>query len=58
MGSLVAACRIWFPEQGLDLGPLHWKRGFLATGPPGKSQPLLLDAEVLGLLDSVTYVGD
>ena len=37
-GSLVVA---WgesqFPGQGLNLGPLHWERGVLATGPPGKS---------------------
>ena len=45
--SLVAACGIRFPEQGLDLGPLHWERGFSAAGPPGRSQPLLLAAEVL-----------
>lgn len=24
-GSLVAACGILFPDQGLNLGPLHWK---------------------------------
>ena len=36
-GSLVAACGIWFPDQGSNLGPLHWERGVLATGPPGKS---------------------
>ena len=42
-GSLVVA---WgesqFPGQGLNLGPLHWERGVLATGPPGKSCSLLL----------------
>ena len=26
----------WFPEQGLNLCPLHWERGVLTTGPPGK----------------------
>ena len=31
---LVTACRIKFPDQGLNLGPLHWKLGVLATGPP------------------------
>ena len=25
------------PDQGSDPGPLHWERGVLATGPPGKS---------------------
>ena len=36
-GSLVLACRIQFPDQGWNLGPLHWERGVPATGPPGKS---------------------
>ena len=27
----------WFPDQGWDPGPLHWKHGVLATGPPGES---------------------
>lgn len=31
------ACRILFPKQGLNLGPLHWKCGVLTTTPPGKS---------------------
>ena len=26
-----------FPDQGLNLCPLQWKRGVLTTGPPGKS---------------------
>ena len=30
---LVVTCGIQFP----DLGPQHWERGVLATGPPGKS---------------------
>ena len=29
-----------FPDQGSNLHPLHWKRGVLTTGPPGKSQSL------------------
>ena len=29
------------PDQGLNLGPLHWERGVLATGPPGKSLEFL-----------------
>ena len=33
---LAAACGIWFPDQGLNPGPLHWKLGVSATGPPGK----------------------
>ena len=34
---LVAAPGIYFPYQGMNPGPLHWKRGVLATGPPEKS---------------------
>ena len=30
--------RIYLLDQGLDLGPLYWECGVLATGPPGKSQ--------------------
>ena len=53
VGSLVVACRLlscsmWtsqqphacgnqFPDQGLNLGPLHWECVVLPTGPPGKS---------------------
>ena len=37
---LVVACRIQFPDQGLNPGTLHWKHRVLATGLPGKS-PLL-----------------
>ena len=34
---LVAACGIWFPDQGSNLGPLRWEHGVKGTGPPGKS---------------------
>ena len=34
---LVAACGIYFLDQGSNLGPLHWELGVLATGPSGKS---------------------
>ena len=27
----------WFPDQGLNPSPLHWKWGVLITGPPEKS---------------------
>ena len=33
--ALVAACGIQFPDQGLNLGPLHRALGVLATGPVG-----------------------
>ena len=31
------ACGIQFPDQGLNLGSLHWECGVLTTAPPGKS---------------------
>ena len=33
----VWACGIYFPDQGSNPGPLHWKHGVLITGPPEKS---------------------
>ena len=33
----VGAWKIWFSDQGLNLGPQHWEHGVLATGPPKKS---------------------
>ena len=32
MAFIVAACGIWPPEQGSNLGPLHWECGVLAKG--------------------------
>ena len=32
---LVSSHVIQFPDQGSNLGPLHWEEGVLATGPPG-----------------------
>ena len=37
VGSLVVACGIQFPDQGLNRGPLHWEYEVLAPGPPEKS---------------------
>ena len=34
---LIVACGLWFPDQILNLGPLCWECGVLATGPSGKS---------------------
>ena len=31
------ACGIYFPDQGWNLGLLHWECRVQATGPPGKS---------------------
>ena len=31
------ACGIQFPDQGSNLGPLHWEHGVLSTASPGKS---------------------
>ena len=39
---LVVLCGISFPDQGLNLGPLGWKHGVLATGPPGKSLSMVM----------------
>ena len=39
---LVAACRIQFPDRGLNPEPLHWELGVLATGPPRKPQGQLI----------------
>ena len=38
MGSLVAACGTYFPDQGCNSGPLHWEQDVSATGPLGKFQ--------------------
>ena len=34
---LVAAYGLKFPDQELNLGPLHWEHGVPASGPPGTS---------------------
>ena len=44
-GDLKARMLKWFailPDQGSNLGPLHWELRVLATGPPGKSLPVSL----------------
>ena len=33
---LVAPCEIWFPDQELNPGPLHWEYRVLVTGSPGE----------------------
>ena len=38
------------PDQGLNLGSLHWEHGVLATGPPGKSF-LLLHFNLINLIN-------
>ena len=40
--QLVAECRIQFPDQGSNPGPLHWEHGVLTTGPPGKAPFFIL----------------
>ena len=38
LAAPVLTCSLWdlmFPDQGSNLGPLHWQQGVLATGPPG-----------------------
>ena len=48
-----SAHSLWdsFPNQGLNLCSLHWKRGTLTTGPPGKSLVVVL--EMLKFLGSL-----
>ena len=41
---LVAAYGIQFPDQESNLGPLPWELRVLATGPPGKSLCVILNA--------------
>ena len=41
-GLLVVACGIQFPDQGSNLGPLHWEHRVLTTGPPRKSLIVVL----------------
>ena len=36
----------YFPNQGLNLHPLHWKHGVLTTGLPGKSLPLFFQSHL------------
>ena len=36
-GSLNYTFGVKFPDRGLNLGPLHWEYGVLATGPLGKT---------------------
>ena len=46
---LVMTCRIKFPDQGSNLGPLPWELGILTTGPPEKSLPPLMKIYVTAL---------
>ena len=41
------ACGIYFPDQGSNLGPLHWEHEVSATGPPGKSPAFLFSPPLL-----------
>ena len=43
---------IWLPDQGLNLGPLHWELGILATGPEGKFPSFLLSFFLLSAFKS------
>ena len=38
---LVVAFGIYFPDRGLNLGPVPWERGVFTTGPPEKSLVML-----------------
>ena len=39
----IAACGMWFPDQGSNPGPLHWEHAVLATGLPVKPHALLVE---------------
>ena len=55
--DLVAAC-VMFPEQELNPGPLPWKHGVLATGPPGKSPHIFTSSPWLLLRDCAVEDGE
>ena len=47
---LVAACGIYFPDEGSNPGPLHWEHGVLTAGPPRKSQESIYSTSHFPLL--------
>ena len=47
---LRVSCGIQFPDQGLNLSPLHREHGVLSTGPPGRS-PKCRELVCIALLD-------
>ena len=53
---LVVVCGIWFPDQGSNLGPLHWEHGVLAIASPGKSLECLTYRMALHLISWVVVV--
>ena len=42
LAILAMACGIEFPDQGWNLGPLHWECKAFATGPPGMSLSIFI----------------
>ena len=52
----VAACGIWFPDQGPNLAPLQWEHGILATGPLGTSHSTPLEICTVVFLVFLTCV--
>ena len=40
---LVEICGICFPDQGSNLGLLHWEHRIVGPGPPGKSLDGIVD---------------
>ena len=43
---LVVACGLKSPDQGLNLGPLHWEHGVLATGLPSQDNYLFIEQTI------------
>ena len=46
-------CGIEFPDQGVNLDPLHWECRVLATGPSGKS--LAVDFIIYAMYITVSF---
>ena len=58
--NLVVACGIYFPDQGSNLGLLHWEHRVLGTGLPGKSLDGIVDGskQILGRKPDRAKKGD
>ena len=42
--TVCVACEVLFPDQGSNLGTLHWEHGMLVTGPAGKSCSIIMQS--------------
>ena len=55
---LVAACGIYFPDQGSNQGPLNLELGVLAAGPPRKSLHLKFNSPLSSVNGTPLYCLD